>query len=145
LETNHIPALEVYDQLRRRVEHEDVLITQRLSWLVAAQSFLFSAYAITLNGFLPGVSDPYLAEKVSVHRLIPIVAIWTSGLIYIGIVAGVVAMTRARKFGTRHLQAAELGRLPPIQSSAPIRVFGLAAPLLLPLVFVSSWVYLATR
>ena len=38
------------DAVRRQIEHEDVLIVNRLSWLIASQSFLFTAYAIMLNG-----------------------------------------------------------------------------------------------
>jgi hypothetical protein len=36
--------------LRDQLQHEDNLITQRLSWLMGSQAFLFTAYAIVLNG-----------------------------------------------------------------------------------------------
>ena len=39
-----------YIFLREEMRHEDNLINARLSWLVNSQSFLFGAFAITLNG-----------------------------------------------------------------------------------------------
>ncbi len=36
-----------YEAARRRIEHEDNLNVNRLSWLMASQSFLFSAYAVS--------------------------------------------------------------------------------------------------
>ena len=39
-----------YVFLREEMRHEDNLINARLSWLVNSQSFLFGAFAITLNG-----------------------------------------------------------------------------------------------
>jgi hypothetical protein len=34
-----------YRTIRDQIQHEDNLIVQRLSWLMAAQSFLFTGYA----------------------------------------------------------------------------------------------------
>ena len=44
-----LTALEYYNLIRERIEHEDNLIVQRLTWLVGSQSFLFTAYAIASN------------------------------------------------------------------------------------------------
>jgi hypothetical protein len=44
-----ISGIQYYEIIRSQIEHEDNLINQRLSWFVAAQAFLFSAYAILLN------------------------------------------------------------------------------------------------
>ena len=44
-----ISPLERYQLFRSRIEHEDTLILQRLSWLMASQSFLFTAYAIVTS------------------------------------------------------------------------------------------------
>ena len=44
-----ISGIQYYKIIRSQIEHEDNLINQRLSWFVAAQAFLFSAYAILLN------------------------------------------------------------------------------------------------
>ena len=38
-----------YRTIRDQIQHEDNLIVQRLSWLMAAQSFFFTGYAIIAN------------------------------------------------------------------------------------------------
>ena len=43
--------------LRARIEHEDGLIVSRTTWLMASESFLYTAYAIALNGMTtPGMT-----------------------------------------------------------------------------------------
>ena len=39
---------ELYDRLRKRVEHEDGLVNQRLTWLLVVQGFLFAAFSTVL-------------------------------------------------------------------------------------------------
>ena len=48
-----IPAASVFEDpfdwyrtIRDQIQHEDNLIVQRLAWLMAAQSFFFTGYAI---------------------------------------------------------------------------------------------------
>ena len=51
-----ISGIQYYQIIRSQIEHEDNLINQRLSWFVAAQAFLFSAYAILLKCAVAGTS-----------------------------------------------------------------------------------------
>jgi hypothetical protein len=137
-----ISPVEVYRLFRSRIEHEDNLILQRLSWLVASQSFLFTAYAITTNG-LTGieakVAGGFLEQSALLFRLIPTVAICVALLIYISILAALRAIRQIRRL----YQARSLSPdLPPIQTAATTRLLGLSAPLLLPLLFVSVWLVL---
>src|SRR2546425_10826614 len=94
-ESPPLSALDYYNLFRQRLEHEDNLIIQRLSWLVASQSFLFTAYAIVLNGLTatpPPAVAGYMEQQRLVFRLIPVVAIITNGLIYLRIIAAGAAM-----------------------------------------------------
>jgi len=140
-----LSALEYYNLVRERIEHEDSLIVQRLSWLVASQSFLFTAYAIVSNGLMSQPSQPAclrFGEQLQLlFQLIPIVATLTCVLIYISILAAVVTMRRLRN-GYRSRFGPEEDGLPPIMTVAPTRLFGLVAPLLLPLVFAAVWLVL---
>ena len=34
------------EEIRRRIEHEDNLLNQRVSWIVSSQPFLLTGYAI---------------------------------------------------------------------------------------------------
>lgn len=134
--------VELYRLFRSRIEHEDNLIIQRLSWLVASQSFLFTAYAITTNGLSgadPKLTGPYLEQAALLFRLIPTVAICVALLISIGILAALRAIRQMRKLYQSKFVPPDV---PPIQTSATTRLLGLSAPLLLPLLFVSVWLVL---
>ncbi len=140
-----LSALEYYNLIRERIEHEDNLIVQRLTWLVGSQSFLFTAYAIVSNGLMSQPSQPaylHFAEQLQLlFQLIPIVAMLTYVLIYISILAAVVTMRRLRD-GYRSRFGPEEDALPSIMTTAPVRWFGLVAPLRLPLVFTAIWLIL---
>jgi len=142
-----LSGLEYYNLIRQRIEHEDNLIVQRLSWLVASQSFLFTAYAIVLNG-LTVTPQPATAtviyQEARLSRLIPLVAMMTCALIYVGIVAAVKAIARLRRSYRSRFPSDETD-LPGIQVGRLTRVLGLTAPLLLPLVFIGVWLYLSAR
>ena len=135
---------DIYRLFRGRIEHEDNLIMQRLSWLVASQSFLFSAYAITTNG-LSGLgldakgAGGFSEQSALLFRLIPTVAIFVAVLIYISILAALRAIRQMRRLYQGRSVSPDL---PPIQTAATTRLLGLSAPLLLPLLFVSVWLVL---
>src|ERR1035438_2827010 len=140
-----LSALEYYNLVRERIEHEDNLIVQRLTWLVGSQSFLFTAYAIVSNCLMsqpPQATSPHFTDQLQLlFQLIPIVAMLTCVLIYVSILAAVVTMHRLRS-GYRSRFGPEEDALPPIMTDAPTRWFGLVAPLLLPLVFTTIWLIL---
>ena len=133
-----VDDIALYHLLRSRLEHEDGLIVSRLAWLMASQSFLFTAYAIVLNG--PGTST-----HLRLLQLLPMVAIASSTLIFVGIFAAIRAMGWLRELlRARVPEAATLG-LPPLHTPGSVKA-GLAAPVALPLIFIASWLYLlATR
>jgi hypothetical protein len=127
--------LDYYRHLRTRLEHEDGLIVERLAWLMASESFFFTAYAIALNG----AGTPQHRRLI---HLIPLVAVASSALIYVGILAALRAAAWLRgMMRGRVPDEASLG-MPPVHSPGPIRLAGLAAPLLLPPLFVAVWLYL---
>lgn len=148
--TNHagrLSALTTYELIRRRIEHEDNLIVQRLSWLVGSQAFLYTAYAIILNGLAtlpPGAAPRFVRHEMFLFKLLPLVSIGTCALIYIGILAAVKAMAGLR--ATYRLSVGSEGSaLPGIQVDRTLRRFGLSAPLLLPPFFVAVWLVLWIR
>jgi hypothetical protein len=127
-------AVDRYRLLRGQIEHEDNLITQRLSWFLASQAFLFSALAIVMNA--PPQPRFGQAEVAMFHRLIPLIAIAVGLLIWLAIWAGVLAMARLRAMIDGH---PELADFPQIQGMHRTRWMGLAAPLWLPPMFVAVW------
>jgi hypothetical protein len=140
-----LTPLEYYNLVRERIEHEDNLIVQRLTWLVGSQSFLFTAYAIASNGLMSQPVQPvsaHFGEQLELlFQLIPIVAMLTCVLIYISILAAVITTAKLR-CGYRSRFGPEEDSLPPIMTAAPTRLFGLVAPLFLPLMFAGIWLVL---
>lgn len=128
------------DTLRHQLEHEDGLMVNRLSWLVASQSFLFTAYAITLNGSPPAQSVMAL-RQAELLRIVPVLGLTTCGLIYLGLLAGgrVTMALRRVLAGNQHDAA---GLRPPLQGTRMTHALGLSAPLLLPPLFLIAWTVL---
>jgi hypothetical protein len=109
---------------------------------VASQSFLFTAYAITLNGLAVPGNAVVLERQAMLLRLIPLIGVATTGLIYTGLVAAWRASAWLRRaFHARVPDAARLG-LPPIHAPAAVVALGQVAPRVLPLVFLVVWLYL---
>jgi hypothetical protein len=121
--------------MRARLVHEDGLIVSRLAWLMASESFLFTAYAIVLNGAGTAQHDRLL-------KLIPVVAIASSALIFLGIVAAIRAIRWAQRLLRARVPDEAVLGLPPLNTPAGMVLAGLAAPVVLPLVFVAVWLYL---
>ena len=139
-----LSPIEYYSLFRSRIEHEDNLIVRRLSWLVASQSFLFTADAITLNGLASvpsSAAGTINSQEWLLFRLLPLVGILTCGFIYISVLAAVRAIRVLRR-----TYQSRIGRedafLLGIMTSNPIRLLGLTVPLLLPLMFVVVWLIL---
>jgi hypothetical protein len=133
----HLSATDYYRLIRGQIEHEDNLLTQRLSWFLASQAFLFSAFAIVLNS--PVQSRFGGREPAVFFWLLPIIAIAVGVLIWLGVWAGILAMKRLRGLVSHR---ADLAEFPPVQGRWPTRGMGLAAPMLLPPMFIMVWVIL---
>jgi len=137
--------IDFYRLVRSRIEHEDNLVTQRLSWLIASQSFFFTAFAV-VNGEATAPMQNRLAH------LIPIVAALVAALIFCSIIAGVIAKANLRTFyRSQTLPAANsppaIGpyadfTLPLIQGRNLTIVLGLTPPLGLPPLFIVVWIVL---
>ena len=132
--TDRLDDLAFYMHLRSRLEHEDNLIINRVLWLMASQSFLFTAYAIALNG-------PASRRHALLIHVLGVVAILSAALIFIGILAAVRAMAWIRGLQRERVPEPSRLGLPPLHSPGRV-VPGLAAPILLPPTFVVVWLYL---
>ena len=92
-EASHIAV----DSTLRQLEHEDVLMVNRLSWLVASQSFLFTAYAIVLNQTSAAGTPVTVMRKGQLLQIVPELGLATCGLIYLGVVAGIYVTVALRR------------------------------------------------
>lgn len=126
---------EQLDALRRRIEHEDNLVNQRLSWLVGSQAFLLTAFAISLNA-APDLKPPKyaVANRVLVEWL-PFAGVACIVILWLTLAGALWSMAELRA-------QADKVSLPedfPIHSRRPIRWLGFAAPLAIPGVFLVLW------
>jgi hypothetical protein len=138
-----ISGIEYYRIIRSQIEHEDNLINQRLSWFVAAQAFLFSAYAILLNAPSQVRLQRFATQQEILFFLIPVVAIGMSILIYITVIAAMLAMANLRRLLESHVKEEEL--LPPVQGYRQTLLLGQASPILMPFLFMITWIVLLIK
>lgn len=134
--------LEFGDAVRRQIEHEDVLIVNRLSWLIASQSFLFTAYAITLNGPVQTRVASLAAKQDMVMHLVSALALASCATIYLGVVGGIRLMAGLRAELARHHAANACVYRPRIQGTKLTLALGHTAPLALPPMFAMAWIAL---
>jgi hypothetical protein len=132
-----------YRTVRDQIQHEDSLIMQRLAWLTAAQSFLFTAYAITANASPPPRNPVLVKQQDLLFIIVPAVACLSGVLIYCSVIAGILVQKRLRDAYATHV--ASVGDFPEIQGSRFTFWLGLAAPILLPLVFLIAWLTIWTQ
>ncbi len=140
-----VSGIEYYKIIRSQIEHEDNLINQRLSWFIAAQAFLFTAYAILLNAPTDVRAQKFATQQNLLLFLVPVVAIGMSILIYTTIFAATIAMAHLRRLLESRVQEKERARLPPVQGYRFTLLLGQAAPILIPLLFIVIWILLLIK
>lgn len=131
-----VPTAELYHVLRNEVKHEDDLIGQRVNWFTASQAFLLVSLAIAHRG----ETDMPTPANNTLFPLVPIVALSSSILIFLGVIAGIGALAqwrgRLRALARRHPE------LPYVKYEHLIVPAAWSAPVLLPVVFILAWIYL---
>lgn len=130
--------LELYRILRGGIEHEDQLINHRLSWLVSSQAFMLTAFAISLNAPVLFVNPVYAKLNRLLYTLLPFTGLISSLLIYPSILGAVLALRKLR----RHVRGHALEGLPPIHGTRLTVLLGHCGPLLIPWVFIITWILL---
>jgi hypothetical protein len=129
------------DTVRRQIEHEDSLVVNRLSWLMGSQAFLFTAYAIVVNGPVIPRSAVFTTKQDHLLSIIPLLGVGCCALIYAGVLAASVAMRRLRADLAVRINESPTQN-PPIQGTPMTRALGMAAPWFIPPMFCLAWIYL---
>ena len=125
------------EQFRERLGEEHFLATQRVSWLLLAQSFLFIAYTALV------VSRPTPAHEHQVSRLllaVPLLGI----VIVIGVYASILAALLTIRALRARLNALEPEHPNPFDAipTASVRTLGHAAAHVPPLAILATCVWL---
>jgi hypothetical protein len=121
--------------VRDRIDRETDLIVQRTAWVVGSQAFLFSAYAVALNGPVHAATPALAAKSRLLVVLIPWVSLVCLTLLLVTIGAGAAAWFRLR---AHHPDSS----LDSVEGGTVVRLAGLAAPLLVPVAFFVTWLAL---
>jgi hypothetical protein len=139
-----VSIAQLYDQIRAQSQHEDNLLTQRLNWFLTSQSFLFTAFAIVMNG-IPEKTRVNVALRSTLLMVIPLLAILVGLLILIAIIAGAIVLYELRREFRPVSEAAAKAGLPPLQGSRLTRTLGILAPITLPGAFIAVWALVISR
>ena len=137
-----VSPVEQYHAVRSQIEHEDNLVSQRLSWLLASQSFLFTAYAITLNGPVQSHFKSFEANSSLLISMLVLVGIASAVLIWVSILAGIAAMNKLKCHFEDCVGKRYPAGLPPIQTTGIALRGGQLGPVLIPLLFIGVWLVL---
>ena len=124
-----------FSLIQTRLSHEDDLINQRISWLVNSQSFLLTAYAITLNGLAADANKPLASVQRKLLELLPIVGVGCVVLVCVALTGGLCAMGELRRFAASNFPKNRLFLI----SKPTAQFLGVSAPVLIPLVFLLIW------
>jgi hypothetical protein len=132
----------LYNTYSHQIEVQEDHINQRVMWLIIAQSFFFLGYATILN--LPAdTSRPEVLQTI--HNvmvwIIPVSGFITCAAVFLSILISILAITGMRK-KYYDVRETNLPSLPPLQAERMERVTGLAGPIILPVIFILTWLYL---
>ena len=116
------------DDLADKIRHEYTLTNNRVNWLITSQTIFFGIYAIVYSN----QEVINRLEFAKVFQVIPWVGLASCTVIYISILAAIWA---TRIFVIEADDASLLG--PKLTYS-----MGLAADIFLPMVFISTWLYI---
>jgi hypothetical protein len=139
-----LPEVDLYRIVREQIEHEDSLISERISWFMTSQSFLFTAYAISLTARIE-LRTPWHAAQQALVFIIPVIAICTAFLFWLAILVGIGVMRRLRRFLNSRMSEAMKNALPPVQTIGGRLALALSGPVMLPPLFIATWGILAFR
>ena len=124
--------------IRHRIEHEDNLINQRLAALVGSQSFLLTAFAISLNAPKEFFSPRYEPVHRVLTHMLPVAGIASVIVLLLTMLGAVIALRTLHKLADSHAMPDD----PPVHSGALVRRLGQAAVIGVPIIFLALWIAL---
>lgn len=127
--------------VRARLDYENSLLNQRTTWVVASQAFLLTAFGICVVGTRSSNLGSHSSPLETLVALLPWAAIFSLILLYVTIAGGLLAMARLRR---AHEPEDPFDRLI-LQGSRVSGLAGLAAPVLIPAVFILLWTAVIVR
>jgi hypothetical protein len=138
-------SAELYRLIRERIDYEENLLNQRLTWLILSESFLVSAYAVMLNSPPEPKSPMYGELQSSLIWLLPSVALILSIIVYVSVISALYHIAELRKSFETYPKDDTIEHFPGMNDTSFIRRLGGLPPILVPLVFIGAWVLLLSK
>jgi hypothetical protein len=131
----HVEPREYLMMIRDEIKHEDSLINFRLSWLLATQAFLFTAYAVAQD------NNNHLFIQDG-RYLIQIIGLVTTAAIFLGLLAAINSFNHWQmKLHQFYRDPANL-HFPKRKRPRFTIGFGFIAPTVLPIFLSCVWIFL---
>jgi NADH:ubiquinone oxidoreductase subunit 3 (subunit A) len=134
------PVSNFYTAIRAQVEHLNNNLSQRIIWLVIAQSFFFNGYALLILG------KPQLPALQKIFSLllvvVPLASLFTVIVTFLDVLG---TKRRRKKLRLRYESRAEPTEMecyPEIDGTASQRILEHVAPITLPIMFILVWLIL---
>ena len=140
---NQEGAQDIYKVTRGQIEHVNNILSQRVIWMVIAQSFFFSAFGVLVTG---NPNNPVLQDLQHILlRVLPIASMCTVIFTYIDIISQLLYLRALRNYSKTNLTIDTPLVYPPVMGFKQYKVFENASPFLLPPLFITTWIIILTR
>jgi hypothetical protein len=137
-----LPTADFYQLIHEQISNEDSSMNERVNWLIFSQSFFFGGFATLLSS----PPNPENGNYAELHNLllwiIPGISLATSILIYSGILVSLIYMADLRKLFQTYPQDSTVAHFPPIQGTTITRRLAQMPAIVVPLLFIGTWVFL---
>jgi len=141
---NPEPVSPVYSVTRAQLEHLNTNLNQRITYLIIAQSFFFSGYAILTAGKVQDAMNDSIYKTLLV--VIPLTSLLTVIFTLVDALASFSYMRSLREHYENTPKTKEAVEMyPPIHGTLRQRVFEHVSPIGLPIVFLVVWIILSLR
>jgi hypothetical protein len=134
----------VYSIARAQIEHLNTNLNQRITYLIIAQSFFFSGYAILTSGKVQDAMNDPLYKTLLIA--IPLTSLFTVIFTLIDALASFSYMKSLRELYENSPKTNTSVELyPPIHGTRRQRVYEHVSPLGLPIIFLIVWIVLSFK
>lgn len=142
---------EYYELIRGQIDHQDNLVSQRVTWQIITQAFFFGAYASVLNAPKEAKSPLFEAEQLLLLWLLPIAGLLAGALTYISIIVSLKTIEYLRSLyesfsDSKTPEEDTSSKLyPHIQGLPHLTKWAKLTPMWMPAVFTFAWLTILMR
>ena len=135
-----------YNLLRTQITQSHELVNQRSIWMAISQSFFYGAYVGIANAPKEAKNALYGRQQDLLLWLLPVAALMACTFVYMGIIARVYYLGRLRReFKKTGIEDDNFEQYPPIDAVQLVRTLENAGSLVLPVIFIMSWIVVLIR